>query len=105
MNDGMPEQRTCEVCGGPISSRNTRGICRRTDECNRVLSERNRRAKGMLPRGKARKGKCRVPSCPEPVYGQGWCSIHWNRIRKTGDPGPAERLRQYFTIKQGDVLG
>jgi hypothetical protein len=96
--------RQCVVCGGPVQDRNTLGICHRTAECERRRSELNRRAKGMKRRGTG-KGGCRAGTCPEPHYGEGWCNIHWNRVRKTGEPGPAERLRTRYTVKAGDVLG
>lgn len=41
--------RRCEVCGGPLRSDNVSGICRRTPECDRVRSEKARRARGIGP--------------------------------------------------------
>lgn len=32
------------------------------------------------------KRTCVVDDCDRPVYGHGWCSLHWKRWRKHGDP-------------------
>lgn len=29
---------------------------------------------------------CAIEDCDRPVYGHGWCSLHWKRWRKHGDP-------------------
>ena len=37
---------------------------------------------------------CRHPDgCPRPDKARGWCSVHLDRIRRTGAPGPAGLLR------------
>ena len=34
-------------------------------------------------------GTCSVDRCPKPVKNRGWCSAHYERWRRNGDPGPA----------------
>ena len=29
---------------------------------------------------------CKYPNCERPVFGHGWCSMHYKRVRKHGDP-------------------
>lgn len=33
-----------------------------------------------------RKGTCSIDECEKPVLGRGWCSMHYNRWRRNGDP-------------------
>lgn len=41
-----------------------------------------------------RGGNCQHPDgCPRPEFSDGWCAMHYNRVYKTGDPGPAGPLR------------
>lgn len=35
---------------------------------------------------------CSVPGCTRPYRCKGYCHLHYQRWRKTGDPGPAELL-------------
>lgn len=35
------------------------------------------------------KRTCDVPGCDRPHLSRGYCSAHWQRWKKTGDPGPA----------------
>lgn len=42
--------RRCEVCGGPLGANNTVGVCRLTDKCTSIRSQRRyRRARGIKP--------------------------------------------------------
>ena len=36
---------------------------------------------------------CAVARCPREAARRGWCTMHYQRWRKTGDTGPAEPLR------------
>lgn len=36
---------------------------------------------------------CSIPGCSRPVYGKGWCKLHWQHWRRNGDPLVA--LRTY----------
>lgn len=36
--------------------------------------------------------ECQVKGCDSPHLARGYCNMHYVRFRKTGDPGPAERL-------------
>lgn len=38
------------------------------------------------------KSLCQLEGCDQGVYGNGWCSKHWQRVRKTGSPGPVGTL-------------
>lgn len=42
---------------------------------------------------------CSVEGCEKTAIARGWCSMHWTRWSKTGDPGPAASQRP----PQGDV--
>lgn len=35
---------------------------------------------------------CAVTDCDRRPYSRGWCSMHYNRWKRHGDPGPAEAL-------------
>ena len=38
-------------------------------------------------------GTCKHPDgCPRLAWKMGWCSMHYQRVRATGSPGPVERL-------------
>lgn len=37
---------------------------------------------------------CNVEGCERDHYGLGWCEAHYDRVRKTGEPGPAEIRRK-----------
>lgn len=39
------------------------------------------------------KRTCSIEGCERPVYGWGWCNLHYQRWHKHGDPGGAELLR------------
>lgn len=34
---------------------------------------------------------CRVPSCPKPIYSEGYCAAHIRRLRRYGDTEPPTR--------------
>lgn len=35
---------------------------------------------------------CSVVGCDRPHYGRGFCLMHWARVRRHGEPGPAGRI-------------
>lgn len=40
--------------------------------------------------------KCSIEGCDNSLYGNSYCSMHWQRARNNnGDPGPANRIRNY----------
>ena len=41
------------------------------------------------------KRTCSVPACERPHLAKGYCSAHWQRWKKTGEPGPAEITKQH----------
>ena len=86
----IPPNATCIVCGRPLRSDNTSGICRRNPECDRFRSEQARRARGMRPK-KYGRSKCRL--CPEPIVAQGLCDKHYRRKRRHGDPEIVTTIR------------
>lgn len=36
---------------------------------------------------------CKIEGCGKKHFARGWCSMHWNRWRKHGDPGDVESVR------------
>jgi len=40
--------------------------------------------------------RCQVEACDRPAHASGWREAHYRRLRKTGEPGPAE-IRRYGT--------
>lgn len=36
---------------------------------------------------------CAVRGCPRPHKARGWCSLHYRRVRRTGDPGGLDPQR------------
>lgn len=40
--------------------------------------------------------RCSVDGCDRPIRSRGWCSMHYNRWVRKGDPGPAESTRSEF---------
>ncbi len=41
------------------------------------------------------KRTCEVLGCDRPYLAKGYCSAHWQRWHKTGDPGPVEVTKQH----------
>jgi hypothetical protein len=35
---------------------------------------------------------CAVPGCGRPVCAKGWCRLHYDRVRLTGQPGPVDPI-------------
>lgn len=101
--DEPTQERRCSVCGGPIQQRNAYGICRRRPECNRERSEVRRRRLGVPARGTSRK-PCRKEGCPNLRSVRGYCGMHYERMRRTGDPGPAGKIYRADGVSPGDVF-
>ena len=106
MEQGTPAKRRCAACGGPIRRDNMDGFCRRTLECRRAKMDHWRKVNGIVrkQRTKAERG-CKVPECPKPHYGHGYCMMHWARVKKNDDPGPAESTRKPIVIGAGETFG
>lgn len=96
--------RECEVCGGTIRQNNLIGICRRTPECIRLRGERIRRNRGVQSRG-SRRPNCSEPGCPEPSRRYGLCPMHGERVKRTGEAGPAGRIINPRVVHEGDKFG
>src|SRR5258708_4221406 len=50
--------------------------------------------------------RCEVEGCDNPYDAMGYCELHYQRVRKNGEPGPAERRRTsrgtgYLHVKTG----
>lgn len=44
------------------------------------------------------RNKCSIPGCDNFVVGRGWCSLHWGRWRKHGDPLHERKRRAVCSI-------
>jgi len=75
------------------------GLCR-----NHYMIRRNREDRGRR--------QCKVEDCPNPHDALGYCEMHYQRVRRDGEPGPAVPLRAargaghlhktgYRTIRRG----
>lgn len=42
----------------------------------------------------AERRTCQHPECDRPHYGSGWCRVHYDRVRRTGDPGEGALRRK-----------
>lgn len=48
------------------------------------------------------KSTCKHPEgCSLPSHSHGWCPMHYQRWRQTGDPGPVGRLRPEYLSNKG----
>lgn len=45
-------------------------------------------AGAQVDRARASASVCQEDGCERPRYGHGWCQLHWDRWRRTGDPAP-----------------
>lgn len=46
-----------------------------------------------------------LDGCPRPHKAHGWCRAHWERIRKTGKPGPVEIVKRLDSSRPCKVPG
>lgn len=44
---------------------------------------------------------CSIETCPKPSKARGWCSMHYGRWKRHGDPGPAGHL--HFRYSSDDT--
>lgn len=69
----------CGFCGVELASeKGNRRYC--GVECKRLSAE-------------VRSGPCLVDGCPSPRRARGYCLMHYGRVHKNGEPGPAESFR------------
>ena len=71
------------------------------DECERIVTKgglcglhykRRQAGRDMAAPARshmARAEQCSVEGCSKPVFGKGYCSMHFARVRRHGDAGPA----------------
>lgn len=103
MNEDISEDPRCKVCGGPVMWRNRLQICTRTDACRRKRDHLRREAKAQaLPVRPV--AKCKREGCPGKREMLGYCQMHGQRFRRTGDPGPVGRIWEPVVIHAGDVF-
>lgn len=103
MSDDAP-RTTCEICGGPLRRGNKIGICRRNKECERARWRKQKAERS--PRPKRPPKTCKHPDgCTRPHSSHGWCGMHWWRIQRYGEPGPATTLRRNRIVLAGDTFG
>jgi hypothetical protein len=81
-------QGPCSVGGCPRRA-GARGLC---------IAHYQRRRTGKdwqadIPERMKRGPACLVEGCQRPVYARGYCNMHHQRWHKSGDPGPAGRLK------------
>lgn len=62
-------------------------------ECEVEGCTNTQRARGLC-RKHGKEATCSLDGCDSKVLARGYCTTHYGRWRKTGDPGPAERLRK-----------
>ena len=84
----MQAQGPCSLEGCPRQA-NARGLC--IAHYQRWRTGKDWQAD--IPEKMKRDGACLVEGCPQPVYARGYCAMHHQRWHKTGDPGPAGRLK------------
>jgi hypothetical protein len=104
MDEDIPEDPHCKVCGGPIRWNNKFQVCCRTDACNRERHRLWHEAKTeALPERPF--AKCKRPGCPEKREIYGYCKMHGARFKRLGDPGPLGPLKKPIIFHAGDVVG
>lgn len=50
-------------------------------------------------------GACSVDGCDRPVRARGWCSLHWQRWRRTGNPEGSTASRRRDSVRHGTRRG
>lgn len=95
----LTDRRYCEVCGGVLKAVNVTGLCMRTRACIEERAARKRKARpGPKP--------CAHPDgCPSDAKVHGYCGMHWQRLRDTGDLGPAGSKMHPIIVRKDDVFG
>lgn len=48
--------------------------------------------------------ECKEDGCSKPVKGRGWCGMHYDRVRKTGDPNTVRSRWDGHNLKMLDCL-
>lgn len=82
-------QPKCNVPGCDRSATAAKGMCPTHYARDRAGLD----VAAPLLRRQSRNGACSVEGCEEPIYGRGLCAIHNARKHRTGEVGPAHRLR------------
>lgn len=87
------KERKCENCGDPIAD--DRPIS--TKFCtNACLMKWNRKHGCYTAEAiKASRGTCSVEGCDAPVNAKGYCSKHYSRMMKYGDPDAYKKVRNF----------
>lgn len=86
---------TCSTEGcGTVFRQRSRGSKRLY--CSRLCKDRDARVKRqvddsyVLPHKRPTAPRCKLHGCEKPRRAYGWCSMHFERVRKYGVPGPVE---------------
>jgi hypothetical protein len=74
-----PVECRTEGCPALVPARSQQGLC---PACYQRW--RRRRTDGL---------RCTLEGCDRPLYGRGWCAVHYDRWRSNGDPLVVQRIR------------